>query len=56
MPDSHVVTKASVPISPSWPKTWFILGLALTLGLGAGTVLAFLARLSGPAGEDTRTG
>ncbi len=43
MPDSHVVTKASVPISPSWPKTWFILGLALTLGLGAGTVLAFLA-------------
>ena len=43
MPDSHVVTKASVPISPSWPKTWFVLGLALTLGLGVGSVLAFLA-------------
>jgi polysaccharide biosynthesis transport protein len=43
MPDSHVVTKASVPIAPSWPKTWLILGLALTLGLGMGSVLAFLA-------------
>ena len=43
MPDSHVVTKASVPIGPSWPKTWLVLGLALTLGLGAGSVLAFLA-------------
>jgi succinoglycan biosynthesis transport protein ExoP len=43
MPDSHVVTKASVPIAPSWPKTWFVLGLALTLGLGVGSVSAFLA-------------
>jgi polysaccharide biosynthesis transport protein len=43
MPDSHVVTKASIPISPSWPKTWLLLGLALTLGLGVGSVLAFLA-------------
>jgi exopolysaccharide transport family protein len=43
MPDSHVVTKAGVPIGPSWPKTWFVLGLALTLGLGVGCVLAFLA-------------
>jgi succinoglycan biosynthesis transport protein ExoP len=43
MPDSHVVTKASVPIAPSWPKTWLLLGLALTLGLGMGSVLAFLA-------------
>jgi succinoglycan biosynthesis transport protein ExoP len=43
MPDSHVVTKASVPIAPSWPKTWLILGLALTLGSGVGSVLAFLA-------------
>ena len=42
MPDSHVVTKASIPIAPSWPKTWLILGLALTLGLGMGCVLAFL--------------
>ena len=42
MPDSHVVTKATVPIGPSWPKTWIVLGLALMLGLGAGSVLAFL--------------
>jgi polysaccharide biosynthesis transport protein len=43
MPDSHVVTKASIPIAPSWPKSMLVLGLALTLGLGAGFVLAFLA-------------
>jgi polysaccharide biosynthesis transport protein len=43
MPDSHVVTKATIPIAPSWPKTIFILGLAVTLGLGVGCVLAFLA-------------
>jgi succinoglycan biosynthesis transport protein ExoP len=42
MPDSHVVTTASVPIAPSWPKTWLLLGLALTLGLGIGSVVAFL--------------
>jgi capsular exopolysaccharide synthesis family protein len=43
MPDSHVVTKASIPIGPSWPKTWSVLGLALTLGVGIGCVLGFLA-------------
>ena len=43
MPDSHVVTKASIPIGPSWPKTWLVLGLALTLGLGVGCIVAFLA-------------
>ena len=43
MPDSHVVSKAGIPIGPSWPKTWFVLGLALTLGLGVGCVVAFLA-------------
>jgi polysaccharide biosynthesis transport protein len=43
MPDSHVVTKASIPIAPSWPKTWLVLGLALTLGAGIGSVTAFLA-------------
>jgi polysaccharide biosynthesis transport protein len=42
MPDSHVVTKASIPIAPSWPKTWLVVGLALTLGMGVGFVLAFL--------------
>jgi succinoglycan biosynthesis transport protein ExoP len=43
MPDSHVVTRASIPIAPSWPKSMLVLGLALTLGLGVGFVLAFLA-------------
>src|SRR5204862_777590 len=43
MPDSRIVTKASIPIRPSSPKTMLILGLAIMLGLGAGTVLAFLA-------------
>ena len=43
MPDSRIVTKASVPIRPSSPKTMLILGLAMMLGLGAGVVLAFLA-------------
>ncbi|MEH2478364.1 succinoglycan biosynthesis transport protein ExoP [Nitrobacteraceae bacterium AZCC 2146] len=42
MPDSRVVSKASIPIRPSSPKTLLILGLAGMLGLGAGTVLAFL--------------
>jgi polysaccharide biosynthesis transport protein len=43
MPDSRVVTKASIPIRPSSPKTLLILGLAIMLGLGMGSVLAFLA-------------
>lgn len=43
MPDSRVVTRASVPIRPSSPKTLLILGLSLMLGLGSGSVLAFLA-------------
>lgn len=43
LPDSHIVTKASIPISPSWPKKLLILGLALTLGLGIGSVIAFIA-------------
>ncbi|MET0724254.1 MAG: polysaccharide biosynthesis tyrosine autokinase [Tardiphaga sp.] len=42
MPDSRVVTRASIPIRPSSPKSTLILGLAMVLGLGAGTVLAFL--------------
>jgi exopolysaccharide transport family protein len=43
MPDSRVVTRASVPIRPSSPKSKLILGLALMLGLGIGCVIAFLA-------------
>ncbi len=42
MPDSRIVTKASVPLRPSSPKTTLILGLAVMLGLGAGAVLTFL--------------
>jgi succinoglycan biosynthesis transport protein ExoP len=42
MPDSRIVTMASIPIRPSSPKTMLILGLAVMLGLGAGAVLAFL--------------
>lgn len=43
MPDSRVVTRASIPIRPSSPKTMLILGLAMMLGLGGGSVSAFLA-------------
>jgi exopolysaccharide transport family protein len=43
MPDSRVVTRASIPIRPSSPKTMLIFGLALMLGLGGGSVLAFLS-------------
>lgn len=43
MPDSRIVAKAGIPIRPSSPKTMLILGLAVMLGLGAGSVLAFLA-------------
>ena len=43
MPDSRVVTRASIPIRPSSPKTMLILGLAVMLGLGGGCVFAFLA-------------
>lgn len=43
MPDSRVVTRASIPIRPSSPKTMFILGLAMMLGLGGGCIFAFLA-------------
>src|SRR5881628_502666 len=43
MPDSRVVTRASIPIVPSFPKTTLIVGLALTLGLAVGGAAAFLA-------------
>jgi exopolysaccharide transport family protein len=42
MPDSRIVSTASIPLKPSAPKTALILGLACLLGLGAGTVLAFM--------------
>ncbi|TKT70460.1 polysaccharide biosynthesis tyrosine autokinase [Afipia massiliensis] len=43
MPDSRVVTKASIPIRPSSPKSMLILGLALMIGVGGGCIVAFLA-------------
>lgn len=42
MPDSRVVTRASIPIAPSFPKASLILGLALALGLATGCAVAFL--------------
>jgi exopolysaccharide transport family protein len=42
MPDSRVVTRASIPLAPSFPKTTLIIGLALALGLGVGCAGAFL--------------
>jgi succinoglycan biosynthesis transport protein ExoP len=42
MPDSRVVTRATVPIKPSFPKSLSILGVAVLLGLGLGCVFAFL--------------
>ena len=43
MPDSHVVTTASIPVAPSWPKGMLIVGLAITIGLGIGCIVGFLA-------------
>jgi exopolysaccharide transport family protein len=43
LPDSRLVSKASIPIAPSFPKTTLILALALFGGLGLGSVLAFAA-------------
>ncbi len=42
MPDSRVVTNASIPIRPSSPKTKLIIGFAILLGLGGGSLAAFL--------------
>jgi capsular exopolysaccharide synthesis family protein len=40
LPDSRVVSKADVPISPSFPKTTLLLALAFVGGIGFGCVLA----------------
>lgn len=42
MPDSRVVTRASIPLAPSFPKSTLIIGLALALGVGIGCAAAFL--------------
>ena len=41
LPDSRVVSKADIPIKPSFPKTTLILALALVGGACFGGVLAF---------------
>lgn len=43
MPDSRIVTRASIPLAPSFPKSTLIVGFALVLGLGIGCAAAFLA-------------
>lgn len=42
LPDSRIVTKASVPLRPSSPKTKLVLGLAIILGSGLGVLLALI--------------
>lgn len=42
MPDSRIVANASVPVRPTSPRTKLILGFALLLGLGSGSLAAFL--------------
>ena len=41
LPDAQVVTKAEIPISPSFPKTKFILAIAAVGGSVLGGMLAF---------------
>lgn len=40
--DSRIVSPAKVPIRPSFPKTLLILALSIFLGMGLGTILAFV--------------
>jgi capsular exopolysaccharide synthesis family protein len=41
MPDSRIVSRADIPVKPSFPKTMLILALALVGGAGLGGVTAF---------------
>ncbi|HEU4661825.1 MAG TPA: polysaccharide biosynthesis tyrosine autokinase [Pseudolabrys sp.] len=41
LPDARVVSRADVPIRPSFPKTTLFLAVAALMGLGLGAVLAF---------------
>ena len=43
MPEARIVTKAEAPIRPSFPKISLLLGLALLLGPGLGSVFALAA-------------
>jgi succinoglycan biosynthesis transport protein ExoP len=42
LPESRVVTRAEIPIRPSFPKTLLVVGLALLLGVAMGCASALL--------------
>lgn len=42
LPDSRIVSRADIPIRPSFPKSTLILALAILVGGGLGTILAFV--------------
>jgi exopolysaccharide transport family protein len=42
LPDARLVSKASIPIQPSFPKTTLILAFSGLLGVGFGSLLAFV--------------
>lgn len=43
MPDSRIVTRAEIPLRPSFPRTLLILAFAVAAGVALGTMLAMLA-------------
>jgi succinoglycan biosynthesis transport protein ExoP len=43
LPDSRIVSRADIPIRPSFPKTALILALSVLQGLVLGAILAFVA-------------
>lgn len=43
LPDSRIVSRAEVPLNPSFPKTTLMLALALFVGAGLGAIAAFIA-------------
>jgi len=61
LPDSRIVSKANIPISPSFPKTTLIIAIALVMGAGVGCVLAlavdnFDRRVKSPRQAEEVTG
>ena len=61
LPDSRIVSKADIPIKPSFPKTTLILAMALIAGIGFGSLLAiaidyFDRRVKSPRQAEIITG
>jgi polysaccharide biosynthesis transport protein len=61
LPDSRLVSKADIPITPSFPRTILILALAPIMGVGLGGVLALVAdyfdrRIKSPQQAEDATG